>query len=156
MRKVKMWVCHWDRCCRILCGTVTLDAQNETLVLWSVLLSPPFSLLSFAFTCSYDYLAVCVCTTWVPGACRGQKRTSDALELRLQMVITLSCQFGETEFRLSARVESVLNCWSSSHSQHSTFQNIFSNTGFSVKKKIEECQHPCLLPVDVPECHRKV
>ena len=29
----------------------------------------------------------CVCTTCVPGACRDQKRASDALELELQMVV---------------------------------------------------------------------
>ena len=34
-------------------------------------------------------LAVCPCTMHVPGANRGQKRVSDALELELQVVVSL-------------------------------------------------------------------
>lgn len=33
-------------------------------------------------------LRVCLYTTWVPAACRGQKRETDPMELELQMVVS--------------------------------------------------------------------
>lgn len=69
----------------------------------------------------------------------------------------LSCGFREIKSKFSEIVESALNCWSISHSCHFIFQNIFSLVlHFQSKSFSEECQHPCLLSVDVTEHHRQM
>jgi hypothetical protein len=35
------------------------------------------------------YMRVCLCTTFMPGAIRGQARISDPLDLELQIVVSL-------------------------------------------------------------------
>ena len=47
-----------------------------------------------------------MCTMWVPGAHRGQKRALDHLELELQMAVS-----HHVGARTSARTASALKCW---------------------------------------------
>lgn len=55
------------------------------------------------------YLSVCMCTTYVPAACEGQKRMSEHLELELQSVMSshvtmwvLRLKWGSSERTASA------------------------------------------------------
>jgi hypothetical protein len=36
------------------------------------------------------YLHVCLCTMYMPGVCKGQKRVKNSLELKLQMGVNCS------------------------------------------------------------------
>lgn len=46
-----------------------------------------FSFFSFFFCVQAFCLHACLCTTYRPGACRGQRRPSHCLELRSQTVV---------------------------------------------------------------------
>lgn len=60
--------------------------QDPTVCLCACNIDPGEETLGFKKMCINVFLHVCLCTTYVPPSCRGQKRTSDAPEPELNMV----------------------------------------------------------------------
>ena len=42
--------------------------------------------------CMHEWMYICLCATYMPGACRGQKKASDPMQLKLQTAV--SCHTG--------------------------------------------------------------
>ena len=51
-------------------------------------------LKNYFYAYIFLFLHVCLCTVYMPGACRGQKRASDPLELELQIVVSSQGEAG--------------------------------------------------------------
>lgn len=70
--------------------------------------------MKFRFIFMYVYMCDSVAEyvhCMYKGACRGQKKVQDALELKLQMVINCLKWFLGTQSRSFARAASALNLW---------------------------------------------
>lgn len=71
--------------------------------------SAPSRKIRRSAVCNYFTLQACLCVSVHAGACGGQKRMSDLLELELHTV--MSCHVGPgNELRSSGRTASDVNC----------------------------------------------
>lgn len=139
---------------RVRSEILTLYVQNETLAFCSILSIPSLSFArSYLLICMTDQLNVCVCTTCVSeSACRGQKTVLDAVEL------FVSFHVGSGKLNPSfLKGQKVLLIADPYHIPFIlSFKIPFLMLDFQAKSFSEECQHLCLLSVDVTEHHRQM
>jgi hypothetical protein len=78
---------------------------------------------------------VCICATCIPGACGGQNRVSDALELELLWTAVSYHAVLGIEPGSSGIAVGALNCWATSRASFSIFY--FFEISFAIFIKLD-------------------